>query len=80
MNKCPFCNSENVMTFGRGEGQYRSYQKIEVSGTTYKITSNSQWSKEYYPIRYLCRQCGMIHEKLNEDDLKALTENQQYEK
>lgn len=80
MNKCPFCNSDAIIAFGRGNGFNRNYEKEEDNGTPmFHNIVHKTWSMYFQMSKYLCTQCGMVHEKLSEDNLKYLKENEQYE-
>ncbi len=81
MNKCPFCGSEAVVSFGNGETVYKYYEKNEEHGTAMSRSySHQTWDLPFTSHKFLCTQCGIIHEKLNESQLKDFLDNQQYER
>lgn len=45
----------------------------------YSSTSYHTWTNTYYIKKYLCLTCGMVHERMDEQQLAEMMENQQYE-
>ena len=78
--KCPFCQADQFMTIGH-EPITKHYSKTEQrGGGLYSTTVHRTWSITYYVVKYLCVNCGMVHERMDEQELTEMRRNQEHEK